>query len=70
MKLHYTLTDIYDLEYTLALALEIKAEMGITPDWIETNDGNRIAFNRDDLKNLEKGEMTDKDYIQKHRIPQ
>lgn len=70
MKLHYTLTNIYDLEYTLALALEIKAEMGIIPDWIETNEGERISFSRNDLKKLEKGEISDVDYIRKHRIIQ
>ena len=42
MKLLYTIKGINDLEYALALAAEVKAEVGLTPDYIETDKGDAL----------------------------
>lgn len=70
MKLHYTLAGVSGLEYALAIVSEIKAEMGLLPDYIELDSGERIRFSKEDFKKLEKGDMRDTDYIEKHRVIQ
>lgn len=68
MKLVYSIKDITDLEFALALAAEVKAEVGLTPDYIETGDGVRVTYDRADFKRLEKGDIGDADYIIRHRV--
>ena len=68
MKLLYTIKGINDLEYVLALAAEVKAEVGLTPDYIETDKGERVTYDRGDFKRLEKGDIGDSDYIARHRF--
>ena len=68
MKLLYTIKGINDLEYALALAAEVKAEIGLTPDYIETNNGDRVTYDRADFKRLEKGDIGDSDYIARHQV--
>lgn len=68
MKIVYTLKNVTDLEWALALAGEIKAEVGITPDYIETDRGERVTYDRTDFKRLEKGDIGDSDYIDRHRF--
>lgn len=70
MKIVYTLKNITDLEWALTVAQEVKAEVGITPDYIETDDGQRVVYDRADLKRLEKGDIGDSDYIAKHLLKQ
>ena len=50
------------------MAAEVKAEVGLTPDYIETGDGVRVTYDRADFKRLEKGDIGDSDYIAKHQI--
>ena len=68
MKLLYTIKGINDLEYALALAAEVKAEVGLTPDYIETDKGERVTYDRAAFKRLEKGDIGDSDYIDRHRF--
>ena len=68
MKLLYTIKGIKDLECALALAAEVKAEVGLTPDYIETDKGERVTYDRGDFKRLEKGDIGDSDYIARHRF--
>ena len=68
MRIVYTIANINDLEYALALAAEIKSEIGLTPDYIETDRGDRVTYDRADFKRLEKGDIGDSDYIAKHQI--
>lgn len=68
MKIVYTLKNVTDLEWALTIAAEVKSEVGLTPDYIETDDGQRVTYDRTDLKRLEKGDIGDSDYISKHRI--
>ena len=68
MKIVYTLKNVTDLEWALAIAAEVKAEVGITPDNIETDRGERVTYDRTDLKRLEKGDIGDSDYISRHQV--
>lgn len=68
MKIVYTLKEVTDLEWALALAGEIKAEVGLTPDYIETDRGEQVTYDRTDFKRLEKGDIGDADYIDRHQI--
>ena len=68
MKIVYTLKNVTDLEWALTIAAEVKAEVGLTPDYIETDDGVRVAYDRADFKRLEKGDMGDSDYIARHQV--
>lgn len=44
MLLIYTLDNITDLESALSIANEIKAEVGIVPDYIELDSGIKIPY--------------------------
>ena len=68
MRIVYTIGNINDLESALALAAEVKAEVGLTPDYIETDKGERVMYDRGDFKRLEKGDIGDLDYIAKHQV--
>ena len=68
MRIVYTIANINDLEYALALAAEIKSEIGLTPDYIETDGGDRVTYDRADFKRLEKGDIGDSDYIKRHQV--
>lgn len=68
MRIVYTIGNINDLESALALAAEVKAEVGLTPDYIETDKGERVTYDRGDFKRLEKGDIGDSDYIDRHRF--
>lgn len=68
MRIVYTIGNINDLESALALAAEVKAEVGLTPDYIETDKGERVTYDRGDFKRLEKGDIGDSDYISRHRF--
>ena len=68
MRIVYTIANINDLEYALALAAEVKSEIGLTPDYIETDKGERVTYDRGDFKRLEKGDIGDSDYIDRHRF--
>ena len=68
MKIVYTIDNVNDLETALALAAEVKSEVGLTPDYIETDRGDRVKYDRGDFKRLEKGDIGDSDYIAKHQV--
>ena len=46
MKLLYTLGNVTDLESALSIANEIKAEVGIVPDYIELDSGIKIPYSQ------------------------
>ena len=46
MKLLYTLDNITDLESALSIANEIKAEVGIVPDYIELDSGIKFPYSQ------------------------
>ena len=68
MKIVYTLKNVTDLEWALTIAAEVKAEVGITPDYIETDSGERVTYDCTDFKRLEKGDIGDSDYIARHQV--
>lgn len=53
-----------------SLIVEISSEIGIIPDEIIMDDGTSVALNLKDFKQLQKGELSDEEYIAKHRIIQ
>lgn len=46
MRILYTLDNITDLENALSIANEIKAEVGIVPDYIELDSGIKIPYSQ------------------------
>ncbi len=46
MRILYTLDNITDLESALSIANEIKAEVGIVPDYIELDSGIKIPYSQ------------------------
>lgn len=67
MKLIYSIDNINNLNYLLALVFEIRSETGLEPDRIETSEGESVNFSLEDWKRLNTGEITEEEYITKHR---
>lgn len=68
MKMVYTL-DVFDrLACAIILAKEFESETGITPDYIELDNGERVAYDRNDSKFLFGGIMSEEEYIARHKI--
>lgn len=70
MKLVYELCGFDNISSAVALAVEIYSEIGIVPEKILMDDGTGIAYSLQDFKQLQKGELSDEEYIAKHRIIQ
>lgn len=68
MKMVYTLNVFDKLACALVLAMEFESETGVTPDYIELENGKRVAYNRKDSKFLFGGFMDEEEYIAKHQI--
>ena len=45
-----------------------RSETGLEPERIVMDDGTSVALNLEDFKQLQKGELSDQEYIAKHRI--
>lgn len=70
MKLIYELGGFNTLSSAILLAMEIRSETGLEPSKIVMDDGTGIALSLEDFKQLQKGELSDEEYIAKHRIIQ
>lgn len=70
MRLVYHIEADGNLNYILALVQEIRAEMGLVPERIETNDGRSVTFDLKDWKMLNRGDMTEEEYIVRHLVSQ
>lgn len=70
MKLVYRIDADSNLNSVLALVHEIRAEMGLVPEQIQTNDGRSITFDLQDWKRLNRGDITEDEYITRHVITQ
>lgn len=70
MKLVYRIDADSNLNYVLALVHEIRAEMGLVPEQIQTNDGRSITFDLQDWKRLNRGDITEDEYITRHVVTQ
>lgn len=70
MKLIYELCGFDTVSSALLMAIEIRSETGLEPERIVMDDGTSISLNLEDFKQLQKGELSDEEYIAKHRIIQ
>ena len=68
MKLIYELCGFDTVSSALLMAIEIRSETGLEPERIVMDDGTSISLNLEDFKQLQKGELSDEEYIAKHRI--
>lgn len=64
----YSLSGADGLSSVIAVAREIHTEMGMQPEEIRLKDGVRVSYNWQDVKALEKGDMSEEIYISKNRI--
>lgn len=70
MRVVYRIDADSNLNYVLALVHEIRAEMGLVPEQIQTNDGRSITFDLQDWKRLNRGDITEDKYITRHVVTQ
>lgn len=70
MKLVYRIDTDGCLNSVLSLVHEIRAEMGLVPEHILTNDGSSITFDLQDWKRLNRGDITENEYIARHIVSQ
>lgn len=70
MRVVYRIDTDSNLNYVLALVHEIRAEMGLVPEQILTNDGRSITFDLQDWKRLNRGDITESEYISRHLVSQ
>lgn len=70
MRVVYRIDTDSNLNYVLALVHEIRAEMGLVPEQIQTNDGSLITFDLQDWKRLNRGDITEDEYITRHLVSQ
>lgn len=68
MIIQYSFPAGTDLEMVLATAREIHAECGMTPEFIELSDGSRVTYDRADFRRMERGELSQADYVDRHSI--
>ena len=57
MRILYTLDNITDLESALSIANEIKAEVGIVPDYIELDSGIKIPYSQVRKEEMESAKL-------------
>lgn len=70
MRVVYRIDTDSNLNYVLALVHEIRAEMGLVLEQIQTNDGRSITFDLQDWKRLNRGDITEDEYITRHVVTQ
>lgn len=70
MRVVYRIDTDSNLNHVLALVHEIRAEMGLVPEQILTNDGSLITFDLQDWKRLNRGDITESEYISRHLVSQ
>lgn len=70
MRVVYRIDTDSNLNYVLAMVYEIRAEMGLIPEQILTNDGSSITFDLQDWRRLNRGDITESEYISRHLVSQ
>lgn len=70
MKLIYELGGFDTVSSAILMAIEIRSETGLEPERIVLDDGTSIALHLEDFKQLQKGDLSDEEYIAKHHIIQ
>lgn len=70
MRVVYRIDTDACLNSVLALVHEIRAEMGLVPEKIQINDVRSITFDLQDWKRLNRGDITEDEYISRHLVSQ
>ena len=70
MRLVYQINADANLNYMLALVHEIRSELGLVPEPILLDDNRSVTFDLQDWKRLNRGDITDEEYITRHRVNQ
>lgn len=70
MRLVYQIKADANLNYMLALVYEIRAELGLVPEQILLDDNRSVTFDLQDWKRLNRGDISDEEYITRHLVNQ
>lgn len=70
MRLVYQINADANLNYMLALVHEIRSELGLVPEQILQDDNRSVTFDLQDWKRLNRGDITDEEYITRHLVNQ
>lgn len=70
MKLVYNISADANLNYMLALVYEIRSETGLVPEQTITADNRSVCFDLQDWKRLNRGDISEEDYISRHLVSQ
>lgn len=70
MRLVYQINADANLNYMLALVHEIRAELGLVPEQILLDDNRSVTFDLQDWKRLNRGDISDEEYITRHLVNQ
>ena len=70
MRLVYQINADANFNYMLALVHEIRSELGLVPEQILLDDNRSVTFDLQDWKRLNRGDITDEEYITRHLVNQ
>lgn len=70
MRLVYQMNTDNNLKDLLEMVYEIYAEMGLVPIRIVLDDNRSVTFDLQDWKRLNRGDITDEEYITRHLVNQ
>lgn len=70
MRLVYQINADANLNYMLALVHKIRSELGLVPEQILLDDNRSVTFDLQDWKRLNRGDITDEEYITRHLVNQ
>lgn len=70
MRLVYQMNTDNNLKDLLGMVYEIYAEMGLVPIRIVLDDNRSVTFDLQDWKRLNRGDITDEEYITRHLVNQ
>lgn len=70
MRLVYQINADANLNYMLALVHEIRSELRLVPEQILLDDNRSVTFDLQDWKRLNRGDITDEEYITRHLVNQ
>lgn len=70
MRLVYQMNTDNNLKDLLGMVYEIYAEMGLVPIRIVLDDNRSVTFDHQDWKRLNRGDISDEEYITRHLVNQ
>lgn len=70
MRLVYQVNTDNNLKDLLGMVYEIYAEMGLVPIRIVLDDRRSVTFDLEDWKRLNRGDISDEEYIARHLVNQ